>query len=1496
MTWFRSPRREPAAISSRTVGLICLMGLLVACSATAQVGGRGASKFYPDSSEAAETLLRNAAGHARGGQWAEAISIYQRVIDQYGEKVARLPRDPDAPAVVDDDFVLFVDLRAYCQRILAGLPPEARALYRNRVDPQAERWYRQGRDQRDPAPLRLVVERAFCSSRGDDALELLGDLAFQDGQFAEALALYRRLVPDDADDESALVHPDPSIDLARVAAKKLLCRAAAGGEVAVPGEDLDAFARRFPGAEGSLTGRKGPLVEILTEAIQADRLAPPDQGDQRWPTFAGAPSRTHAPAESVDVGSLQWRAPLERINPTRPGNTFGMRPSPPNATATSAQLLGYHPIVVGDQVIVCDGRRVLAYSLSDRADDDGDGRSTSVEPAWSYDPEGDGAIPQVRQPNWVLPRHTLTAVGDRIYARMGVATPPAFLMGMNRGGGEGTSILALDRSKPGDKRLWTKRASELTLPNRPAGDRAARSVNFEGTPVADDQSVYVVITDRREQTSTYVAGFDAADGSPQWIRYLGAAASDNDPFVGMGGMGFGGLGPADPGHRLLSLEGSVLYCQTNLGALAAIDAETGAILWVATYPRREMGRGGSAIDRDLNPAVVHDGLVFIAPSDADAIFAFEAQTGRLKWRTDAIPDEVKLTHLLGVAKGRLVATGDRVLLFDVRDGKLLRAWPDSGSREGFGRGLLAGDRIYWPTRNEIEVLSQLDGGRAAPPIKLAETFRTTGGNLVAGDGYLIVAQSDALVVFCQNSRLIERYRDEIAAFPDRAPAHYRLARAAEAIGEDDLALESYENAIQRARPTETIDGAPLTDAARDHLFGLLTRTAAKLRTENKPDAAANRLEAAALAARSDQERLRARLLLAETRLEMDRAEEAVDVLERLLADRGIERLTVASDDGRRSVRADLFLADRLAAIVRERGREVYREYDRRARELLERGRRDQDARALADAARLHPAAEVVPETLLALGALDEAEDRPAEATVVYKRLLALPGVDDQTRARTLWRLARVYEARGYLVSARDAYLQLRTRYPQARIEADEETGPAAELASAALGRSALADLAADLPRPPTPSPLTRRWTWRGADGEDSARPLTAVGTPPAADLSRAFLVDNASLTPLDPVTGAPLWTAELGERALWVGYLADKLVAATPRRVVALDPRTGEARWRFGRDDDPKPNRGPDPFARGDPPAEARGSRGETLGGFQIVGDRLFLLRGEDELIAVDAADGIVHWSYSVRDGTIDPKVWIGPDRLVLRTDGPSELVALETETGLPVSRLALTLGEGLERTPVPLDDDHVIVVTDRRGVKSFDMSRGRFAWEYRESQEMPVNGAPRPLVDAERLLVVHDGRTLIRLDPATGAKRWSTVLGTENLGERPNSLALDEERFYCVSKQTLRAISLEDGAPLWSRHLAGPDMLQWALALSDRAVLAYPSSSTVWEDQTESLPIVARRRADGALIQRFALPATIDAARLRLDSRGGLLATSRDLWALGALAPNRSAEAPASP
>ena len=317
-----------------------------------------------------------------------------------------------------------------------------------------------------------------------------------------------------------------------------------------------------------------------------------------------------------------------------------------------------------------------------------------------------------------IPRHTLTAVGHRIYARMGATTAsPGFMTQMGGMPPRGSSsIIALDWNTQG-KLLWEVKSTAINLPNRPPDRNGInRTVIFEGTPVADGRNVYVAVTDRRERTETYIACLDAETGAGRWIRYIGSASPDGGGMMGMQ-MQFGGMpASSDFNHRLLSLEGPALYYQTNLGAVIALEAETGSTLWVACYPRQEPNvLAGSGSERDLNPAVVHDGRVFVAPSDADAIFAFDAVTGRLLWKSDPIADDIKLSHLLGVARDRLVATGDRVLLFDVKTGKLLHAWPDSGkSLEGYGRGLLAGDFIYWPTKNEIEILDQRTAPRRAP--------------------------------------------------------------------------------------------------------------------------------------------------------------------------------------------------------------------------------------------------------------------------------------------------------------------------------------------------------------------------------------------------------------------------------------------------------------------------------------------------------------------------------------------------------------------------------------------------------------------------------------------------------------------------------------------------------------------------------------------------------------------------------------------------------------
>ena len=194
------------------------------------------------------------------------------------------------------------------------------------------------------------------------------------------------------------------------------------------------------------------------------------------------------------------------------------------------------------------------------------------------------------------------------------------------------------------------------------------------------------------------------------------------------------------------------------------------------------------------------------------------------------------------------------------------------SLEGYGRGLLAGDFIYWPTSNEIQVLDQRTALRAEPSIKLEATYHTKGGNLVAGDGYLIVAQADGMVVFCQNSRLIERYHNEIVPAPDRAvqllPGRPggRGDRQRPACSGTLSSKPPGGHALEK-RSTEFRWSA----AARDHRFRLLFRLAGLARKAQPLGRCVDpSWTRAATVARSDAERLQAQLLRADVLLDAGR--------------------------------------------------------------------------------------------------------------------------------------------------------------------------------------------------------------------------------------------------------------------------------------------------------------------------------------------------------------------------------------------------------------------------------------------------------------------------------------------------------------------------------------------------------------------------------------------------------------------------------------------------
>jgi outer membrane protein assembly factor BamB/tetratricopeptide (TPR) repeat protein len=1292
----------------------------------------------------------------------------------------------------------------------------------------------------------------------------------------------------------ALVHPDPSFDRAKVEAKKLLCRAAIGEHPPTPSE-LEAFATAHPASQGPFAGRKGKLAVDLIEAVRDDHLARPSLADGRWPTFAGSPTRSRVAAGSIDVGSLQWKVDLEPIKPQpRSGRNWanrnmgmagmggqGIQPPP-------ERLLAYHPIVVGDQVLIENERQVIAYNLNTRPGDREPPASTTgpVEPAWKTPDLTDGA--DATKVTSGLNRFTLTAYGDRVYARLG--QPPSTTTPMNRGGmgmppPSPSYVVGLDRL--GGKLLWRRKASDIPLPKRQTGGGiGSTNAVFEGTPVADARHVYVAITDRIEMTATYIACLDAEFGATLWVRYICEANANVDMF---------GNGGFEISHRLVTLDGPTLYYQTNLGAVASLDAETGSIRWLATYPWQGRNGLGPGRDRDLNPAIIHDGLVIVSPDDTKQIFAFEAATGRMVWKTEEIAEEVKLTHMLGVAKGMLIATGDQVLWFDVKTGKKVHAWPDNAmGTQGFGRGILAGDRIYWPTRTEIHVLDQESGLKADAPIKLQESFQCEGGgNLAVGDGYLIVAQASSLVVFCQNSRLIDRYRDEIARAPEQAANYYRLAQAAEAIGRDDLALSSLETALPRAKASERIDGSPLVEAIRDHQRLLLMKLGLKAKAMKDWAESARRFALAAEVARNDRDRLSALLELSDVQLAQGDSRASVGTLQGLLSDERVRSLTIDAADGHRSVRADLLIADRISGLLREKGRSLYADFDRAAADLLARGKLERDPRLLEDVGRSYPVAKVVPAALLELGSLYEELRRPGDAARVYKRLVILAG-DDQTRADALWGLARSYEAQRLWVSARDCYLQASQRFGEVSIasKGNDQSRPLAALVAERLAREPFDRMAGDGAEPVVPVPLKRRWERRWAE---TSRPLGAEGIPPSAEAGRVFLARGQEIRPVDPTTGESSWTRDLKAEPVWVGYLADRIIAASRTGLAALSLDKGQVEWRYDLVSAPLAGAVANPFAK-EQAVDGPGENPGSLFDFRIVGNRILCLRGHmakavfgadpefmvQSVMAFDGDTGLVDWSYTPTSGKINRHLLIGPRRIVLQVLKPNLVLVLDTATGRRLGEFPQGEAEEWPRDPLPLDEEHVALVVNRTKVAKFDTTKGSYAWEFEESKESPRLGAPRLFCDSERLLVLHEGQTLMRLDPATGSKMWKNwrLVGNENLSERPDAMALAPDRVFVANGKSLTSFAITDGSVIWKRPLTGPDG-GWDVFLTERSVVTFPRPPKFNDESLGVLPVVFHRRSDGEPIQRLLFQATVSQLAIKFSSRGALVATQGGGWAI---------------
>jgi outer membrane protein assembly factor BamB len=763
-------------LKTRLLAMLVLAGLMWPVPLCAQLANAQVDEAGND----VRAWLEHVNEFVKDEQWTDAVETLRRVMENRGDRLIETPVDPQWQAL---GFAAYVPLSEYCQMQLASWhvrAPQALALYRQQVETLAARAYEEAIAQGSEGKLQRVADELLMSSVGDQALLRLGEIALERGNYTLARRYWESIHPQLRVFPAAarvlqcaaggswwsalrgrnwesrwtqlaatfaeppgpvpyLAYPDSDIPLSTVRARLVLV-SLLEGSLDRARLETELLRRLDPEATGALGQRRGKLVDVLAELIESAQAWPGPPSPLGWTTLAGCPARNGVAEQGVDVALRPiWRTRLPRLEDRRERLSEGQL----RVAEAADGLLGYHVAVDQGTVYICQPDAIRALRLSDG------------QPRWPLPaPPGGatGALPDAifqgkaglleaiprQSAHAGLPRFTVTVDQSRLFARMGSAWT---------GGGDQFALRDEQRSCL----VGIDLATQKLLFDRIAP--GALGWEFEAAPLVSGSRLYATLR-RRDPASAQVkvVCYAVETGRPLWEREVARGEAIADVLFEW---------PNNP----LALADDTLYYSTNLGAVAALRASDGKIRWLCRYRRSGLSDdAATTLDRhffrDLSPCLVDRGTIVVAAADCDRLFALEAGFGQVVWNTTA-EMAVDVVHLLGVARGRLLASGDYLYWIDASSGAVVRQFPapHGAVREyagpqprGMGRGILAGHEVYWPTRERIYVFDQYSGHQVRQPIELS-ALGLQGGNLVIDDGVLLIASADELVAFNATGRV-----------------------------------------------------------------------------------------------------------------------------------------------------------------------------------------------------------------------------------------------------------------------------------------------------------------------------------------------------------------------------------------------------------------------------------------------------------------------------------------------------------------------------------------------------------------------------------------------------------------------------------------------------------------------------------------------------------------------------------------------------------------------
>jgi eukaryotic-like serine/threonine-protein kinase len=300
-----------------------------------------------------------------------------------------------------------------------------------------------------------------------------------------------------------------------------------------------------------------------------------------------------------------------------------------------------------------------------------------------------------------------------------------------------------------------------------------------------------------------------------------------------------------------------------------------------------------------------------------------------------------------------------------------------------------------------------------------------------------------------------------------------------------------------------------------------------------------------------------------------------------------------------------------------------------------------------------------------------------------------------------------------------------------------------------------------LPAESSPTGVTRR---RVLAGLACGIPLLGLGIYVATLPAPAPAPSSASDKPID-------WQIDMDQRVAAVLIAEDALYAATPSRLYALDPSTGQRHCEVGLGTSAKSGVGlafdgrnahllvgvPDRLSALDP-RTGRTVWGHSADGtatppiLPAAGDDTVFAAARGQVRALDPATGEVRWMHPLPDGPISAP-HAAAAVCVLAT--VSQLLAVDATSGRRRWGLALEPGPAPDRVTALVVSDGIAAVPDATGLSAVDARTGAVAWRAQvRTQPAPEPGLAQTVAAGGTLAVLGDGR-VHAFALHTGDQRW---------------------------------------------------------------------------------------------------------------------------------------------